>query len=252
MESRRRKQSQARKGGMNRRQKIVANSRRFRSRMQEKGKAIIQKIRFIRQIKDFDQIGLLFTFGWAAQMVNLITLYRIVAAPVLLILIWFSHWELFKWLLMASFLTDLIDGWLARRYKVFSILGARLDSLGDDMTVLVGIIGLVAYLPDFFAYRWIECIIITLLYLAQTCFALWKYKKVTGFHTYLAKLAAFMQSIFLLSAFFYKPILEVAFYIALINTSIQLIEELVMIALLPTWKSDVKGLFAALKIRNKS
>ncbi|MBX7182578.1 MAG: CDP-alcohol phosphatidyltransferase family protein [Bacteroidia bacterium] len=184
-------------------------------------------------------------------MVNLITLYRIVAAPILLVLIWLKQWPLFQWLLLVSFLTDLIDGWLARRYKVFSILGARLDSLGDDMTVLVGIIGLVVYLPDFFAYRWIECVGITLLYLIQTFFALWKYKKVTGFHTYLAKLAAFMQSIFLLSAFFYQEILEIAFYIALINTAVQLLEEVVMIAILPTWQSDVKGLFAALKLRKQ-
>src|SRR5688572_7448036 len=70
------------------------------------------------------------------------------AAPFLLLLLFTGNYDIFKWLLALSFFTDLIDGFLARKYKVTSILGARLDSIGDDLTVLVGIIGLfVTQLP---------------------------------------------------------------------------------------------------------
>jgi hypothetical protein len=50
-------------------------------------------------------------------MVNAVTVYRILAAPVLLILIWKNEYDLFKWLLVVSFFTDAIDGYLARYFK---------------------------------------------------------------------------------------------------------------------------------------
>src|SRR6186713_1619428 len=82
-------------------------------------------------------------------IVNGITIYRIAAAPVLLFLLWKQELDWFKWLLAASFFTDAIDGFIARKYKVTSIAGARLDSIGDDLTVLVAIIGLLALKWEF-------------------------------------------------------------------------------------------------------
>ena len=86
------------------------------------------------------------THKQAWYVINGITLYRIIAAPFLLVLIFTGQYDIFKWLLGLSFFTDLIDGFLARKYKVASVLGTRLDSIGDDLTVLVGVIA-------FFAWR---------------------------------------------------------------------------------------------------
>jgi CDP-diacylglycerol--glycerol-3-phosphate 3-phosphatidyltransferase len=56
-------------------------------------------------------------------MVNAITLYRLIAAPFLLLLIINHNLEVFRWLLGLSFFTDAIDGYLARKYKVTSAFG---------------------------------------------------------------------------------------------------------------------------------
>jgi CDP-diacylglycerol--glycerol-3-phosphate 3-phosphatidyltransferase len=85
---------------------------------------------------------------YSHQIVNALTFYRILAAPILLLLIISHRPEVFKWLLAISFFTDAIDGYLARRYKVNSVLGARLDSIGDDLTVAVGVIGIIAFKPN--------------------------------------------------------------------------------------------------------
>src|SRR5678816_3438655 len=82
------------------------------------------------------------THKQAWYVINGITLYRIIAAPFLLVLIFTGQYDIFKWLLGLSFFTDLIDGYLARKFKVTSVLGTRLDSIGDDLTVLVGLIAL--------------------------------------------------------------------------------------------------------------
>jgi CDP-diacylglycerol--glycerol-3-phosphate 3-phosphatidyltransferase len=56
-------------------------------------------------------------------MVNATTLYRLIAAPFLLLLIINHNLEVFRWLLGLSFFTDAIDGYLARKYKVTSAFG---------------------------------------------------------------------------------------------------------------------------------
>src|SRR5882672_9775667 len=84
----------------------------------------------------------LLTANWRVKWINVVTLYRIAAFPVLLVLIFTHQFGIFKWLFVISFLTDIIDGYLARKFKANSVLGSRLDSIGDDLTILAGVVGL--------------------------------------------------------------------------------------------------------------
>ena len=81
-------------------------------------------------------------------------------------------------------------------------MGTRLDSIGDDLTVLVAIIALFVTKFEFIKEQKAIFIILLLLFLVQTIYAFIRYGKITSFHTYLAKTAALLQGIFLLSAFF--------------------------------------------------
>ena len=183
------------------------------------------------------------TESLAFYLINCITLYRIVTAPLLVVLLFKGEQELFKWLLGVSFFTDLIDGVLARTFKVTSILGTRLDSIGDDLTVLVAILGLGVLQPRFFIEQWTLLLPLGMLFLLQTGFALYRYGKITSFHTYLAKLAALAQGVFLLSFFFFETIHYSLFYAAVFITMAELAEEIVIVWMLPRWKSNVRGLW---------
>jgi phosphatidylglycerophosphate synthase len=183
-------------------------------------------------------------------IINGITLYRVLAAPFLLYLIITGQVNLFKWLLAVSFFTDAIDGYLARKYKVVSIMGAKLDSIGDDLTVVAGVIGLFVLKTAFIKAEFTWLLLIFILFLVQVISALVRYRAVTSFHTYLAKLAAVCQGIFLILSFFMPEPSRLLFYIAVIITALDLIEEIVLTFLLPTWKANVRGLYWVLK--NKS
>jgi len=183
----------------------------------------------------------------AFYLINCITLYRIVTAPLLVVLLFKGEQELFKWLLGVSFFTDLIDGVLARTFKVTSILGARLDSIGDDLTVLVAILGLGVLQPQFFIEQWTLLLPLGILFLLQTGFALYRYGKITSFHTYLAKLAALAQGVFLLFFFFFEIIHYPLFYAGFFITMAELSEEIVIVWMLPCWKSNVRGLWWVLQ-----
>lgn len=187
------------------------------------------------------------THTQAWYIINGITLYRIVAAPCLLILLFTGQLNMFKWLLALSFFTDLIDGFLARKFKVASVLGTRLDSIGDDLTVLVAVIGLFVLKADFIKEQKFMFIGLLILFLVQVVYAFIRYRKMTGFHTWLAKTAALLQGIFLLLVFFTDQPFMPLFYAAAIITMLQLIEEIILVHLLPQWQANVKGLYWVLK-----
>jgi phosphatidylglycerophosphate synthase len=190
---------------------------------------------------------LLLESGNAVRVVNLITLYRIVTFPVLIILALLHQFYIFKWLLLASFFTDAIDGFLARRYKATSILGAKLDSIGDDLTVLAAVVGLFVTELDFIKEQLTLLLILFGLFLIQLTLSLVRYKKISSFHTYFAKTAAVVTALFLLSVFFFEAIFYPLFYASYIITFLELIEESMIVFLLPEWKANVKGLYWILK-----
>lgn len=176
-------------------------------------------------------------------IVNGITFYRLIAAPFLLVLIFTKQLDLFKWLLAFSFFTDAIDGYLARKYKVVSVMGSRLDSIADDMTIFVAIVGLFAWHLEFIRQEYIWILLLLFLFLIQLTWALIRYKKPTSFHTYLAKVAAVFQALFLVLAFFLSLPSRPLFYIAIALTALDILEETIMVTMLPKWQADVKGLY---------
>ena len=173
---------------------------------------------------------------------NLLSLFRILAAPVLLFLVLDTDVKLFKWLLTAAFFTDLVDGWLARRLHQVTRLGSVLDSVGDSLTIIVGTFGLIYLRPDlYYSYNWVIIAVIG-LHIIQLCLSLWRYGKPSSFHTYSAKVAAFGIGSFLLLTFHFG-FFPVAFYIAVGLLVVDAIEESIMVFIVPEWRHDVKGLF---------
>lgn len=176
-------------------------------------------------------------------IVNGITLYRLIAAPFLLVLVFMEQATLFKWLLTLSFLTDAIDGYVARKFKAVSVMGARLDSIADDLTVFVALIGLWVWHEGFLLTQYVWVLLLVILFLIQLVLALIRYGKTTSFHTYLAKIAAVFQAIFLILSFFLVYPLPVLFYITVIITALDILEEIIMIILLPKWQPDIRSLY---------
>lgn len=170
--------------------------------------------------------------------------YRIFAAPFLIFIVWLGHRDLFSWLLLISYSTDMIDGFLARKLKITSPRGSQLDSMGDQITLIVGFIGLLRFEFDFIkeTYHWI--LIPFFLYCFQMLIAFIKYKKATAFHTYLAKLSAIIQAMFILWILFFGPIYWL-FYLMIIIGIIETIEEILLIFLYPKWVAGVKSYFWA-------
>jgi cardiolipin synthase len=184
-------------------------------------------------------------------VVNGITLWRILMAPLVIYLAFSRHQDLFKWFLAMSFLTDAVDGYLARKYRVTSTRGAILDSIGDDLTVGAAIVGMLVFNMNFIREQLPLLLIMTFLYLAQISMALIRYHKMTSFHSCLDKLAAILQGVFLILFFFLPRPVYILFYITASVTILDLLEEIALVIALPRWESNVKGLYWVIKRKQR-
>jgi CDP-diacylglycerol--glycerol-3-phosphate 3-phosphatidyltransferase len=177
--------------------------------------------------------------------------YRIAAAPFLLVLLWLDERELFTWFLLISYSTDMIDGFLARKLKITSARGSQLDSIGDQTTFLIGILGLLKFEYAFIKENYLIIIIAFIPYIFQIILAFKKYGKATAFHTYLAKLSAFAQGVFILSALFFGPNYWL-FYFMIALGFLETFEEIILIFMHKVWISDVKGVYWVLYNKHKN
>ncbi|AKA34277.1 CDP-alcohol phosphatidyltransferase family protein [Flagellimonas lutaonensis] len=172
--------------------------------------------------------------------------YRIVAVPLLLVLVWLGERQLFSWFLLISYSTDAIDGFLARKLKVSSARGSQLDSMGDQLTFIMGLIGLWVFENDFIKENLLLIAIAFVPYIIQMLIAFFKYGKATAFHTYLAKISAVMQAGFILWTLFFGPIYWL-FYAMIVVGVLETLEEITLIFMYDRWVKDVKGIYWALK-----
>lgn len=177
--------------------------------------------------------------------------YRIVAIPLLLCLLWFRERELFTWFLLISYSTDAIDGYLARKFKIASSRGSQLDSIGDQLTFTMGLIGLAVFETAFIISNLVLILIAFIPYVFQMVIAFLKYGKATAFHTYLAKSSAIVQALFIMWSLFFEPVYWL-FYFMIALGLLETLEEVTLIFMYDTWVSDVKGFFFALKDKRRN
>ncbi|MEZ4998315.1 MAG: CDP-alcohol phosphatidyltransferase family protein [Bacteroidales bacterium] len=79
---------------------------------------------------------------------NIITSCRLLMVPVIL---WFAiaeHEKLFAVFLVINLVSDIIDGYIARRFKMETEIGARLDSFTDNFNYLLAFLGMFIFKMD--------------------------------------------------------------------------------------------------------
>ena len=179
---------------------------------------------------------------------NAISAARLAAMPVLLVLALERRPRAFAWLLLAGFLSDVVDGFLARSLHIESAIGSKLDSTADLLLSLVAAVGVVVLQPVFVVQHAIQLLVLVALYVLAVVCSLMRYGRLASFHTYTTRLWAYTQAAFLIWLFFwgYNAWL---FYLAWGVGVVSHVEEFLLMAALPHWTHDVRGLYWVVKAR---
>ena len=186
--------------------------------------------------------------AWIRNMPNAISLCRLLATPVLLTAALQERSLLFAWLLLACLLSDIVDGLLARSLRLQSPFGAALDSAADILVTIIGAVGTITMQwPFVVAHAW-QLELLAALFAGEVLISFARYGRLSSFHTYLVRVSAYAQGAFVLSLFFWGYSAAL-FYFMWIVSCISQLEEWAILAVQPTWTSDVRGLYWVLKAR---
>ena len=173
---------------------------------------------------------------------NFISLYRLLAFPVILFMALTGRENGFVILLCISLVSDVLDGNIARIFKLQTNFGAALDNLADICTYAMAILGLFVFKwTEIEPHSWILFLFLGIFILSYIV-AFARFGKIPGLHLYSAVSAGYAQSIFFFILFvfgFYPWML----YLVTAWGIIAYIEKIIILFKLDDIKIGVKGLY---------
>jgi phosphatidylglycerophosphate synthase len=181
---------------------------------------------------------------------NAISFYRLIMFPVILVLALLGYEQLFVILISINLVSDILDGFIARTFKLVTRFGAALDNLADIGTYILALYGI-------FAFRWQEIEPHAwLLYLFLAVFVLSyivafiRFGKIPGLHLYGAVAAGYIQGAFFFVLFVWGFNL-LFYYIAVGWGVLAYIEKIFVLLTLDDIKPGVRGLYW-LRLKNRN
>jgi phosphatidylglycerophosphate synthase len=148
--------------------------------------------------------------------------------------------QAFAALLIPALASDVIDGWLARKLRVVSAMGATLDSIADIL--LMGVI-LYAIWPlhphVYLDHGWV-IISVVVAWIFGHAASFFRYGRLASFHTQLIRAGIFVFSIFAMVLFLYDFV-PWLLYLAAGICFLGAIEHFTMLYLLPEWTPNLHG-----------
>lgn len=177
---------------------------------------------------------------------NLISLYRLLVFPVIMFMAFAGQEKWFVILLCISLVSDVLDGNIARFFKLQTNFGAALDNLADICTYAMALLGLFLFKwTDIEPHAWILYLFLGVFILSYMI-AFYRFGKIPGLHLYSAVSAGYIQSafFFVLFVFGFYPWM---YYLAVGWGVIAYVEKIIVLLRLDDIKIGVKGLYWLIK-----
>lgn len=145
---------------------------------------------------------------------NLLSGGRLIALPILwgVALAGQSVW--LGGLLVVVWLTDILDGYLARRWNAESELGSRLDTIGDHLVLFSMMAWVVLLEPGFIQAEGGLIILWLGLWLGALAFGWVKFRRFANLHLYSSKAAVLLAVVFMIHLFLVDGYSQLFFYVA--------------------------------------
>ncbi|MCF7988355.1 MAG: CDP-alcohol phosphatidyltransferase family protein [Methylovulum sp.] len=181
---------------------------------------------------------------------NLLTCFRFVATPFLLGFAWMGWGVAFLILLAVCFLTDMLDGWAARRTGQVSEFGAVLDSWADVIIYLTISLCCWWLWPALVTREWLSVSLTVGSCLVPAWVGFYKFGCFTSYHTWTVKLAVVTTGFTLYLLVLGGPAWP--FRLSALICLLAAIEEIGLTFLLSEPKADIRSIWCIVKALSKS
>lgn len=181
---------------------------------------------------------------------NLVSLIRILMAPVLFYLAFTQQPYWFIGVLLFAVFTDVLDGFLARILNQITPMGSRLDSWGDF--IIYSTMAICAWIlwPDIILREKLYFIIIVFSFTLPVLIGFIKFQTVSSYHTWSVKLAVAITVISYILLF--TGLLDWPFRLATLFCLYAAIEEITITLLIQHERVDVRTVWQALKYKQEN
>jgi phosphatidylglycerophosphate synthase len=180
---------------------------------------------------------------------NLLTLFRMLCVPILLLMAWHGYETAFMVLLAAAFLSDALDGLAARLSGQVSQFGAKLDSWADVSLFLTITVSAWWLWPEIVRREAVYVSVVMACYLLPAIVGYLKFRAVTSYHTWIVKCAVAAIAVSLYVFFLGGPVWP--FRLATVACVLAAIEEIAITAVSTELHSDVRSLWDVLQHLSK-
>ena len=171
---------------------------------------------------------------------NVISVLRLGSVPVLAWLAWNGADRVFAWLLVVAGATDMLDGWLARKYGWVSRIGAVLDSAADIAMVMVVLLGVWTMRAEVFVEHGLIVWAVVVIWSITILLGLLRYRRLTSFHTGFTRVGLMMFGVFIVVLFFHGFVPWVLYACGTV-CFIAGVESFILVLLIDEWRPNIRG-----------
>jgi cardiolipin synthase (CMP-forming) len=177
---------------------------------------------------------------------NILSGWRLLSFPALLYFIFTGNRSAFILLLSINLITDILDGLIARVFKLQTNFGARLDSLADMGTYIAAFTAFIVLEWAFVSSQAVAFSMLIAMWVIPQLVCIIRFSKPPHFHLWSNKFAGYIQGIFIFTYFNWGNS-EIYFWVMWNISMLAFLEELIVAIYIPQLRSNLKGIYWMMK-----
>jgi cardiolipin synthase len=173
---------------------------------------------------------------------NLLSFYRIFSFPAVLYFAFTKNELMYFLLILSDLITDILDGYIARRFNLQTEFGARLDAMADIGMYILAFSGVVIFKANELEPYMFSLLIFFTVFVLPKIVSWIKFRRLPSLHLYSSKIGGYLQGFFFLSLFIIG-FSSVFYYIMIIWGILSFMEQIIIVLIVMELKSNMKGLY---------
>lgn len=173
---------------------------------------------------------------------NLLSFYRIFTFPLVLYFALSQNELIYFILILIDLISDILDGFIARRFKLQTEFGARLDSFADIGMYILAFLGVVIFKASELDPYIFSLLVFFTVFAIPKIIGWIKFRRFPSLHLFSSKIGGYLQGFFFLHLFIFG-FSPGFYYVMIICGILSFIEQIIIVLIVRDMRSNMKGLY---------